>query len=167
MKVSFRWNSLPFAVVASALLVAGFMSSASATPVILFEDDFNRPNANTVNFGWVEQQNQGNDVRIFDQHLEIKDDSPLQGAATQPGISTVGFGNISFLFDLVAIVGTDSLAEELLVQWKQASDGSFLTLDTIDISAPTATLASFSYALPDSADDEYRHSPSAERQRQQ
>ena len=103
MKSTFRWKSLPLAIVVSTVLVVGSMSSASATPVVLFQDDFNRPDANTVNFGWVEQQNEANDVRIRDQHLEIKDDPPLQGAATQFGISTVGFGNISFLFDLVAI----------------------------------------------------------------
>jgi len=121
---------------AAAILMVTVASPASAT--IIFQDDFNRDNNNTVGNDWSEIEDETNDTAIRSSTLRLRDfkdktDSAdgqgiVDAAAGQlAGFNTVGFTNIILMYDWAATDNTES-NDTLWVQWKLGTDALWNTL---------------------------------------
>ena len=115
-------------VLAAGVLAAFVASPASAA--IIFQDNFNRPNSNTVGNGWSEVENDANDVAIVNGRLQLRDFLPttIDAAASQlGGLSSVGLTNITLTYDWAPLTASES-NDVLNVQWKRASSSTWITL---------------------------------------
>lgn len=96
---------------AALLLLGGMSTAASATPVTLFADDFNRPDNNTVGNGWFEHADDAADIAISQigvggsGAIRLRDDFggdpnlPPRDTDFWHDVSTVGFKDITLEFD--------------------------------------------------------------------
>jgi hypothetical protein len=121
LKISIRSSMLA----AAALL----WCSGSASAVTIFSDNFNRSESDTVGNGWVETQNDDNDVAIRENQLRLRDTSP-NAVATHLTISTVNYTGVSFAFDWSR--ESAGFPDTLFAEWKPTAAGTWLTLATID-----------------------------------
>jgi hypothetical protein len=118
-------------VLTSALALAllglcGFSSTASADTI--FQDNFNRSNSNTVGNGWTETQDDADDVAINNNRLLLRSDDP-NAIAAQLSINTTGFNNIRLSYDWAKLSGDSESDDELIVEWKLGSSGSWTELE--------------------------------------
>jgi len=110
-------------------VIAVFLCAcSSASAVVIFSDDFNRDNSNTVGNGWNEIDDENNDVAIKDNALMLRDNRSfwifdLIDAAASNNASTTGFHDIFLDFDWKASDNTES-SDKLYVSWTNA-DGIF------------------------------------------
>jgi hypothetical protein len=74
--------------------------ATSAQADLIWSDDFDRPNNNTVGHGWNEIESRSDEVRIYNGYLLLKDytQNNTDIGAEQHGISTVGYNNITVEF---------------------------------------------------------------------
>lgn len=102
-----------------AALLCNFASLAQAT--VLFSDNFNRSDNNTVGNGWVELEDDANDVAIWNNSMRLRDYLPGNpDAASTNALSTAGYTDITLTFDWAASDNTES-SDDLYVDW--SSDG--------------------------------------------
>ena len=121
------------ALTAGALFAVIVALPAPALAVVIFSDDFNRANSDTVGNGWVETVDNNNaaDVRIIDNELEL---GKNQNPRATHSLSTLGLNNILLEYDWRGL-GTES-PDTLTVFW--SPDGSiFSLLATHSLSTPT------------------------------
>jgi hypothetical protein len=79
-------------------LILALAASTSAHAALIWSDEFDRHSSNTVGNGWSEQEDDSNDVAIvFDNYLLLRDRTP-DAIASQYGISTLGYENITVEF---------------------------------------------------------------------
>lgn len=100
-------------VFGNALLVG-----AAAASTVLFEDDFNRSNSNSVGNGWSELEDDNNDVRVRGNTLRLRDTLPgnPDAAAASAVIDATGFKNITVSFTWKAFI-TNEASDELYLSW--------------------------------------------------
>lgn len=104
-----------FRIVLLTTLLSSFASIAQAA--IIFSDDFNRANNNTVGNGWTELEDDANDVAIRNGRLRLRDTLPGNpDAASTNAISTLGFTDIFLSFDWAASSNTES-SDDFYVDW--------------------------------------------------
>ncbi len=102
-----------------AALVCNFASLAQAT--VLFSDNFNRADSNTVGNGWVELEDDADDVAIWNNSMRLRDTLPGNpDAASTNALSTAGYTDIILTFDWAASNNTEP-SDDLYVDW--SSDG--------------------------------------------
>ncbi len=118
-------------VLAAGALAAFVASPASAA--IIFQDNFNRVNSNTVGNGWSESENDSNDVAIVNQAMQLRDFllfSTIDASASQlGGLSSIGLNNITLMYDWAPLTASES-SDVLNVEWKLASSGTWINLAT-------------------------------------
>lgn len=139
-------------------LAASVLAAVIAAPVsaaIIFEDDFNRSNTDTLLNGWSEIESSSADVAIRGNRVRLKDDlpnTPVDAAAAQlGGLSTLGLGNITLMYDWGPFMESET-ADILTVQWKLASNATWLTLAVHTLGGPEGVLTPNSISLgPDAA----------------
>lgn len=98
----------------STLGVAACISlmSSSASAVIIFEDNFNRADSNSVGHGWVEIEDDSNDVGIRNNRLRLRDNRVgIDAAATQLNLDATGISDIFLDFDWAASYNTENEKE--------------------------------------------------------
>ena len=106
--------------VAGAALVATLGAATPASAAVIFSDNFNRSNSNTVGNNWSEIEDSNHDVSIVSDRLMLEDQDGNQfidAAATQLSISTLGFQNITLTFDWAALTDADS-SDLLIAEWR-------------------------------------------------
>lgn len=104
-----------FRILLLTTLLSSFASIAQAA--IIFSDDFNRTNSNTVGNGWTELEDDANDVAIRNGRLRLRDTLPGNpDAASTNAISTLGFTDIMLSFDWAASSNTES-SDDFYVDW--------------------------------------------------
>ncbi|MFK8031537.1 MAG: PEP-CTERM sorting domain-containing protein [Gammaproteobacteria bacterium] len=116
-------RNLSLAIVLSGL----FVQTASA--VVIFEDNFNRDNSNTVGNNWSEIEQHGNDVAVNNGMLRLRDDqNGIDAAASQlNGFSTLGLIDIMLSYDWGASTNTEA-ADSLFVEWRTSGSSSWTEL---------------------------------------
>ena len=125
--------------------------SAPSSAVVIFSDDFNRPDNNTVGNGWTEIDSQNNDVKILNNRLRLRDnDTTPDAQAAQLGLSTVGFENISLSYDW-APIGISDPGDKLIVQISVGS--GFTTIGTHFLGGAGGVFTSEFFSLPTFAYD--------------
>lgn len=117
------------------MLAGGALAATIATPAaaaVIWQDQFNRANSNTVGNGWTEIEDGANDVAISGNALLLRDyrsgtDSVTtpDAAATQWGISTAGYEDIFVQFRWGPLTASES-SDTLFVSWKLSSDANVL-----------------------------------------
>lgn len=79
----------------AALLV---LAANPARAALIWQDEFSRPSNSSAGNGWIEVENDADDVGIvFNDYLLLRDKRP-DGSATHHGISTLGYENITVEF---------------------------------------------------------------------
>jgi hypothetical protein len=113
---------------AAAFAVANALMVGAASAAILFEDDFDRSNSNTVGNGWSELNNSSSDVAISGNRLLLRDE--LSGnpdaAAASATIDATGFENTMVSFTWTPL-GPNSSNDLLKLVWSLASDNLSMT----------------------------------------
>lgn len=150
---------LPTALTA-LLLLGGMSSAASATPVTLFADDFNRPDSNAVGNGWFQFGDNSDDVAISQigvggsGGVRLRDNSsgdpllPRGDADIYHDVTTVGFGDITLEFDWAVDLGADSEdGDFLFAQWRIGNTGTFTLLGSFPLGGPEGLFTHQSFAL--------------------
>jgi hypothetical protein len=139
---SIKARVLSFCGAAMFTLAIGTPASA----VVIFNDDFNRADSNTVGNGWTEIDSQNNDVKILNNRLRLRDnDTTPDAQAAQLGLSTFGYENITLSYDW-APIGISDLGDKLIVQI--AIGGSFTTIGTHFLGGAGGVFTSEFFALP-------------------
>jgi len=95
-------------------------SSASAATVI-FSDNFNRADNNTVGNGWSELEDANNDVAVNNNTLRLRDNLTGQpdAAVGSTVIDATGYENITVTFDWRAL-GPNEAADDLMLSYALA-----------------------------------------------
>lgn len=114
-------------ILASGLAAMAFAFAAPASAAVIFTDDFNRSNNNTVGNSWVEINRNTDDVAITNSALRLRDFIASgsgtvinpDAAATQT-ISTIGYNNITAQFSWAALSASEN-SDFLYVSWKLTS----------------------------------------------
>ena len=79
-----------------ACLIA--LAADPARAALIWQDEFARPSSSSVGNGWIEVENDADDVGIvFNHYLLLRDRRP-DGEATHAGISTLGYDTITVEF---------------------------------------------------------------------
>jgi len=109
----------------SGYKIAGFIAalgclSTSVSAAVIYTEDFNRADSNTVGNGWHETGDQANDVAIVDSTLMLRDNQAGVDAAIWQNLSTSGYSDVSLTFDWAASMNTES-NDTLNVSWRDAS----------------------------------------------
>ena len=115
-------------IVTIAALLSALIAPAALAGVI-FQDDFDVANRNTVGNGWSEIERNNNDVAIDNGRLRLRDrQNGIDAAASQlAGISTLGLEDIALSFDWSASYNTES-NDSLFVQWRVTGASTWTTL---------------------------------------
>ncbi len=123
-------------ILLSAFLLAIGMASSAAAGII-FYDNFNRPNNNSVGHGWGEIEDEHNDVAIRNNYLRLRDNKfGVPDAAVYQGISTYGYQDIYLSFDWYASRNTED-NDYLYVSWDTGDEDDInLWEDKIVFSQP-------------------------------
>ena len=148
----FKFSTLS-TLVSSAVfaIVLGAMASP-ANAVFIFQDNFNRADSDTVGSGWSETEDESDDVAIRSNALQIRDFNPFGMASQLGGLATTGLNNIMLSYDW----SNDPLSEDddqLIVEWKLATDGSWTNLASHGLGDDTGTVFSNTAALGIGAGD--------------
>ncbi|MGJ7913959.1 PEP-CTERM sorting domain-containing protein [Massilia sp. LXY-6] len=139
------YPSIRRAIPAVALLLA--MPLAIASPVTIFQDNFDGQNRNLVGNGWTETENQNSNVRIVNNTLELK--SP-NSAATHT-IDASGYHDVQVNFLWSPLTASDQ-TDFLKVSWKKTSDTVFTNIASISLGGP-GNFAPASFSLGQLADN--------------
>ena len=109
----------------SLILLCGLFAQ-SASAVVIFEDNFNGNNRNTVGNGWSEIENDSNDVAVNSGVLRLRDRrSGMDAAASQlNGFSTIGLTDILLSYQWGASGNTES-NDSLFVEWRVSGSSSW------------------------------------------
>ncbi len=101
------------------------LGASSSFGAIIFQDNFNRADSNTVGNGWVELENDNNDVRIRNNQLRLRDFLPGNpDAAATRQFSTVGFTDIYLDLRWAPLTSSEG-SDDFFVDW--SADGSTWT----------------------------------------
>jgi hypothetical protein len=134
--------------IGAAALLASLAAPASAA--VIFSDDFNRSNSNSVGSGWVEDEDDSDDVAISGNALRLRDTqfgNPDASASRLSGISTVGFTNIVLSYAWAPLSGSDR-SDDLYVQWRVGPSGAWQTVGSHTLGGGSGyTPQSFSLGL--------------------
>lgn len=100
------------------LALTGLMAN-SASAVVIFQDNFDGGNRNTVGNGWSEIEDQSNDVAVNNGRLRLRDTQQgIDAAASQlNGFSTIGLTDIMLSYEWGASNNTES-NDSLFVEWR-------------------------------------------------
>ncbi len=112
-----------------SLILMSVLAAPSAFAVVIFEDNFNGRNGNTVGNGWSEIENNNNDVAISGGVMRLRDrQSGMDAAASQlGGFSTIGLTDIMLSYDWGASNNTES-NDSLYVEWRVSGSSSWSEL---------------------------------------
>ncbi len=119
----------------------GYIIGRSSLPV-LFYDNFNRPNNNTVTY-WTDSDGSGSNAQITSNYVRLRNSVSI----TQPNISTAG--NIGIVLSYQYRRGSTS-GGQLKVEWKLSSSGIWNTLAQHSL---TTSWQNANWNLPATADD--------------
>jgi len=124
-----KGNKMRKSIVVSTLAICVSMLASSASAAIVFSDDFNRNNSNTVGNSWVELGNGNSDVAIVNSRLQLRDELPgnPDAAATQISISTADHDSISLDYSWAALTTSES-DDYLQAAWKLSSATTWTNL---------------------------------------
>ena len=115
-----------------AVVLAAFIASP-ASAAIIFQDNFNRANSDTVGNGWVELEDDSNDVRVKNSTLRLRDTlsgEPDAAASQLGGLSSLGIFNITLSYDWARLNDESENSDKLHVEWKLTTDSSWNNLAT-------------------------------------
>lgn len=100
------------------LALTGLMAN-SASAVVIFQDNFDGGNRNTVGNGWSEIEDQSNDVAVNNGRLRLRDTQQgIDAAASQlNGFSTIGLTDIMLSYEWGASNNTEP-NDSLFVEWR-------------------------------------------------
>jgi hypothetical protein len=121
---------LAWKALGSAALAISLATPAAAE--VIFSDDFNRQDSNSVGNSWTELEDDSNDVGVFGGALRLRDTlsgNPDASASRLSGISTVGYTNISLSYAWAALTESES-DDDLFVEWRVGPVGSWQTVAT-------------------------------------
>lgn len=114
-------------ILTGSLVAMAFTFAVPASATVVFTDDFNRTNSDTVDNSWVEINRHPGDVAIANNTLQLRDIvSGGSGTVTNPDaaatrtISTIGYNNITAQFSWAALIASENL-DFLYVSWKLTS----------------------------------------------
>ncbi|MFT6329224.1 MAG: hypothetical protein ACJAYN_001155 [Bermanella sp.] len=95
---------------------------SSASAAVIFSDNFDRHNSNSVGNGWSEFEDESNDVAIRSGVLRLRDYVSWSwvDAAASNSTSTVGYDDIYLDFDWAASRNTER-SDKLYVSWNDGS----------------------------------------------
>ncbi|MGC3938821.1 VPLPA-CTERM sorting domain-containing protein [Roseobacter sp. EG26] len=96
----------------------GLLAGAASAASVIFEDDFNRANSNSVGNGWTELEDENNDVRILNNRLRLRDFLPgnPDAAAASAVIDATGYTNITVSFDWQSLEPNEN-NDDLFLVW--------------------------------------------------
>ncbi len=135
------------------------LAAPSAFAVVIFEDNFNGRNGNTVGNGWSEIERQHNDVAIHGGVLQLRDrQNGMDAAASQlGGFSTIGLTDIMLSYDWGASNNTEN-NDSLFVEWRVSGSSSWTELiqHALGGSSLTGNVLSLGVAAANQASIEFR-----------
>ncbi|MFK8016173.1 MAG: PEP-CTERM sorting domain-containing protein [Gammaproteobacteria bacterium] len=134
------------------------LAAPSASAVVIFQDDFNGSNRNTVGNGWAEIEDQHNDVGVTDGVMRLRDtQAGIDAAATQSGFSTIGLTDIMLSYDGGASYNTEG-ADSLFVEWRVSGSSTWNELieHALGGSALTSNVLAFGIAAANQASIDFR-----------
>ena len=142
-------NLLSYGIAALALAIA-----APASATLVFQDQFNRANNNTVGNGWVEISHDVNEVAISGNALKLSGQAPgnngtvsaPDAAVTQTTINTLGFNTISLQFSWAALAASEA-TDTFNVAWKKSSDATFTNLGSFGLGSDTGLFTTTTFNL--------------------
>lgn len=105
--------------------VLAFAFSPVANATIIFSDNFNRSNSNSLGVNWTEIENDSNDVVISGNTLRLRDEisGNPDAAATTIALSTLGYDTLGLSFDWKPMKAESS--DELHVSWSSSSNTGY------------------------------------------
>lgn len=131
----------------TALTFSTLLLGQQAFAAVIYQDDFDRANSNTVGSTWSEIENQSNDVAIYRNQLRLRDQSELaQDAAALLDLGLDNYQDLSLSFDWRATNSTEA-SDTLYLGWNdsngwesvwtQSLGGSDYATVEVDLSALT------------------------------
>ncbi len=107
----------------SIAMCASLGIASGAHAAVIFAEDFNRPNSDTVGVLWQEWEQDSNDVALYNQQLRLRDHQSEQlDAAVWRQVDTSGYENLQLAFDWRASNSTEA-SDTLHAGWRD-SQGS-------------------------------------------
>ncbi len=147
--------------------VAALSLSMAQTSVadIIWQDDFSMSNSDTLGSGWMEIENQNNDVAIYQNQLRLRDHQNGIDAAAWHQYSPAGFTDLSISFDWRAtsstepsdmlFVGWNAGTPDWSPVWQTALGGSVFASVSLDLSSvPVESEMTLSFWLDVGASNE-------------
>ena len=110
---------------AAAICLSSFSASANT---VLFGDDFERSQNDSVSFGWTEVERNSNDVRILNNDTETNGRVLLRDSVDRNG--AVGDVDAGLAFSTIDATGFENI--EVTFRWRARSDNA--TTDTLNLS---------------------------------
>jgi hypothetical protein len=118
----------------STIVLATSMPLAVAGQVVIFQDDFNRTNSNTVGNAWNEIESAASSIKIVDNELRLSGQvAGSNGTALNPDaavtrtINALGYHDLAVSFQWAAI-GASEASDFLNVAWKKSTDTDYTQL---------------------------------------
>lgn len=123
-------------ILTSSLAAMALVFAAPASATVVFTDDFNRGNNDTVGNSWVEINDVASDVAIVSNMLQLRDSitnasatvANPDAAATRT-ISTLGYNNITAQFNWTALTNSEN-TDFLYASWKLSSNSNWTLLSS-------------------------------------
>jgi hypothetical protein len=131
-----------------------WIAAAPASAASLWQDQFDRANGNAVGNGWIELQNDDDDVAIAASRLRLRDFRLFaleDAAATRTGISTAGHGNVGITLNWAPLTASES-DDLLYVSWKPSAAATWIHAGTLGLGGDGTFLTS-NFSLGASAAD--------------
>jgi hypothetical protein len=152
----------------AATAALGILTAASsAGAVVIWEDQFNRANSNTVGNGWQEDENDANDVSISGNAMRMRDSqSGSDASATQFTIDLTGYENIEIVFrwqplsasensdDIFVNVRIDATSGSFSQVFQDGLGGSGWNTDSINIGSAANDIDDFDLQFEIDVDDD-------------
>lgn len=144
------------------LFACGALAATVAAPAsadVIWQDQFNRRNSDTVGNGWAEIERDSSDVAISGNALMLRDEyknskntvTNPDAAATQSAISTLGYEDIFVAFSWAPLTDSES-SDKLNVSWKLGSASSWSLLGSFGLGG-SGSFTTSSFSLGALADD--------------
>lgn len=142
-----RHNSVCRAVVSAIMAVFVVVASGRAQPptTCVFNDDFNRPDSNTVGNGWVESEAFADEVIILSDVCVIRGN---EHAISQFSIPTNGISNIEISYQWRDF-GTTTADDQLIVEWRFCKVTEWTVLNTHPLNEQNEFVAGSARLTPD------------------